>query len=315
MSVQTQERRGLTGRIFLVPLLLAFMLGLGMAPGAAEAATDAAGGPINQVCAVDPGEPVDAQVTVEHDGHLIAFCCRMCRSRFQRNPGPYLVALGLAEQEAADEPSHGDRHEHGDEHGDEHEHEHAREEAEDHEHAHDHEAAHEHDHEHDDAHAHAPHDDDHHHHHHHHGEVPTLMAWLGQFHAVAVHLPIGLLLAAAIAELLLLLSGRGNLAHVTRFCIWLGALGALLAATLGWFHIGWDLAHDDALIGPHRWLGTAVALWSILLVVLVERAHRREGPRARRAFRLALLVGTLALVVTAHYGGMIVHGPDYYHWP
>lgn len=131
----------------------------------------------------------------------------------------------------------------------------------------------------------------------------------------SVHLPVGLLLAAAIAELLALLSRSGNLRHAARYCTWLGAIGALVAATLGWFHMGWDLHHDDALVGPHRWLGTGLALWSVLLVVLVECAHRRPQGHARTWYRLALLAGAILLLITAHYGGMIVHGPDYYTWP
>ncbi|MBE7560308.1 hypothetical protein HS125_15750 [bacterium] len=63
--------------------------------------------------------------------------------------------------------------------------------------------------------------------HHEHAErpfLPRLLEFVGKLHVVVVHFPIALLLAAALAELGVML-GYGGLSGATRFCLVLGAAG------------------------------------------------------------------------------------------
>ncbi len=228
----------------------------------------------NQMCPVTPEEPAKARYAIEHGEQTIYFCCGRCAGRFRRDPERYLAVLATLPADG-----HADH---------DHEHDHA----EDAEHAAD-----------DDAHADHQHED-----------VPRLLAWLGHFHVVVVHFPIGLLLAGAIGELLHLATRRPWLRDGVRFSIWGGAIGAVLAAPLGWFLAGWDLTHDDWLLGTHRWLGTLVFFWAVALVAVMEL--RRTRPQARWAWGyLALLFsGALLVAITGHFGGMLVFGPEYLAW-
>ncbi len=145
--------------------------------------------------------------------------------------------------------------------------------------------------------------------------MPVVLRWLGYFHPATVHFPVGLIVAAAAAELLAMARRKAWFGDAARFCTWGAAIGALIATPLGWFNAGWDLAYDDRLLALHRWLGTGAMLWMIALVVLVELASRRGTGTWRWAYRAALLVGVTVVLLVGHYGGSLVYGPDYYHWP
>ena len=141
--------------------------------------------------------------------------------------------------------------------------------------------------------------------------VPRPLAWLGKFHPSAVNFPIALLVAAALSELLLMRSGRDLFFHATRFSVWVGSLGALAAATLGWFFAGFCLVDEEWLMTTHRWLGTSTSVWALLVLVLCERAYRSGE---RQAFRLALFPGAALVATTGFFGGALLYGLDHYAW-
>ncbi|MCC6356121.1 MAG: hypothetical protein IT577_19710 [Verrucomicrobiae bacterium] len=46
--------------------------------------------PVNKVCPVKEGKPVDPAITAEHEGRLIGFCCEGCKAAFVKDPKAYL---------------------------------------------------------------------------------------------------------------------------------------------------------------------------------------------------------------------------------
>ena len=136
-----------------------------------------------------------------------------------------------------------------------------------------------------------------------------VVTWLGRFHPVAVHFPIALLLAAALAELLGTLTGQSSFEPAARFCLIVGAIGAVVAAPLGWAdavsssHTGWPLFF-------HRWLGTATATWALIMLLLVF--SRVRNPQGRWRYRIAIYLGAIAVCVTAFLGSAVDHGFGYY---
>jgi mono/diheme cytochrome c family protein/uncharacterized membrane protein len=141
-----------------------------------------------------------------------------------------------------------------------------------------------------------------------------LTGWLARFHPAAVHFPIALLVAAAVAEVLFALTGRPLFDAAGRFCTWFGALAALPAAALGWCCGGFHLQDPDWVLATHRWLGTSTALSALAVVGLSEMA-RRPGSRGRPWFRAALLAATGLVLVTGFFGGAVVNGLAHYAWP
>jgi mono/diheme cytochrome c family protein/uncharacterized membrane protein len=142
-----------------------------------------------------------------------------------------------------------------------------------------------------------------------------LIRWLGQFHPAAVHFPIGLLTAAAVAELLGLVTGKLAFDAISRYCLWFGALTAVVAGILGWFLGGFHLTDTSWVLMAHRWLGTSTSAWAGLVLVLSELSRRPDHRRARMRFRVALFAVAVLVLITGFFGGALVFGFEHYSWP
>jgi mono/diheme cytochrome c family protein/uncharacterized membrane protein len=147
------------------------------------------------------------------------------------------------------------------------------------------------------------------------GFVEQLLRWLGKFHPAAVHFPIALLTAAAAAELFGVTTGKPTWESVARYCVWFGALTAVVAGLLGWFRGGLRLTDPSWILMTHRWLGTCTVVCAALVLLLSEVSRRPERRRARMAFRVTLLVVALLSLATGFFGGAVVFGLDHYTWP
>jgi uncharacterized membrane protein len=142
-----------------------------------------------------------------------------------------------------------------------------------------------------------------------------LIDWLGKFHPPASHFPVALLVAAALAELLGIVTGRSMFEGAARYCLWFGALGALLTALLGWCMAGFRVSDHSGLLTLHRWVGTTVAVSASLVLLLSERrrCHAQRGS-ARVAFRFGLLVVTSLVLYAGFLGGAMIYGLHQHQW-
>lgn len=306
---------------WIVLSILATLAAVAAVPGAeGQAATDGDDTAVvtNQTCPVLTDEAVDPAQWVEYRGKRVYFCCRMCRAKFQRDPVRYLDHLP---QFADSEPTsvQGDDVGQASADGDEGRARDAPHPA----------AADERTHEPDEAGAadasagtpagedeHAEHDHAAHEHRNGNAGLMRLVRWLGNFHPASVNFPIALLISAALAELLLMVTGRAMFDAAARFCVWLGSASTVGAATLGWFFGGFRLTDPEWVMTVHRWLGTAAGIWAILLLALCVAAHRGEEPPSRWLpwYRFVLFVGATVVAVNGFFGGALVYGLDHYAW-
>jgi len=121
--------------------------------------------------------------------------------------------------------------------------------------------------------------------------------WIGHFHPLLVHLPIGILLFAAVLMVFGRWRGVDTEAAVT--LAWgLGALSAGLACATGWWLARSGEYEADA-VETHQWLGLATAGLSALTYFV-------------RRYRWIPATATVVLLTGAgHYGGNLTHGEDY----
>lgn len=144
-----------------------------------------------------------------------------------------------------------------------------------------------------------------------------VMAFLGAFHPVLVHLPIGILCFAVVLDTWCRLRQRTDFQQSLVLLYVAGACGAWLSAGTGWILANsGDYAGD--LLTRHRWSGIGTALYSTLLA-WVTHSQRLPGRQTRdtkraggRIGKLILPAGMLVLIVlTGHWGGSLTHGEGY----
>jgi len=138
--------------------------------------------------------------------------------------------------------------------------------------------------------------------------VDDLGSFLGHFHPVWVHLPIGILVLLGLLELAGLASRSPRFswlpaitARQRTLILGIGAAAALLGVILGLLLArGGD--YDPALIGRHRSLGIATA-GATLVLLAVHRLRWLYAP--------ALVLSLLLVTETADAGARITHGTNY----
>lgn len=236
----------------------------------------------NAMCPVITDEPIDPEIYSEYQERRVYFCCQKCKRQFDRDPEPFMVNLaaldiGLDHDERPSDTSGG-----------------RVEQAEPHLHGEDR--------------ADGAHDLDH-------GAEPwPILKWIGKFHPATVHFPIGLLLAAFIAECLFVATRRRWFDEAGRFCLWGGVIGATVAALLGWLFGGIQLVDEDWLLTTHRWAGSGTALVSIIVLALSERLRWRQPGGNRRGLRVSLVVVAILVAAAGFFGGALVYGLNHYSW-
>jgi uncharacterized membrane protein len=137
--------------------------------------------------------------------------------------------------------------------------------------------------------------------------MQDLASFLGRFHVLALHLPVGIVIAAVALDWLARRPRYAELARASGFLWGAAAVTAVATAVLGLLHFA-----EGGFTGPsadaHRFYGIVTALGAVGVWWLAARA-RGAPPRAAR---LAAGVAMLALVsVTGHYGGNLTHGSTY----
>ena len=130
-----------------------------------------------------------------------------------------------------------------------------------------------------------------------------IIAYIGRFHPLVLHLPIGSLL---MTFLLLLVSRfqKVPLDKAIRIGIDFSFAGAFFSALLGYF-LSLDSAYDFEALKFHFWAGIITLLLTLGLSI-VHRMKNKEN-----LFFGGFLLTLVALSVTGHKGAQITHGDDF----
>jgi uncharacterized membrane protein len=130
-----------------------------------------------------------------------------------------------------------------------------------------------------------------------------LVLFVGRFHPMLVHLPIGGLIILGILELLAKVPRFKDAAQNNGLILGLTAVTSITTALLGWM-LSQSGGYDPQLLPWHKWAGFGVAAACTLTWLL-----RSLG--LRLAYRFSLLATLAALVVASHLGASITHGRDF----
>jgi len=130
--------------------------------------------------------------------------------------------------------------------------------------------------------------------------------FLGRFHVLVLHLPIGIILLAIVAEFFARSPKFSQVDAASDFLWKLGSAVAVLAVVLGLMHAG-EGGFDAADLNAHRLWGISFTVLCIAVTLLRSLAadlYRRVQP-------IAAVVVLLAMTMTGHYGGNLTHGATY----
>jgi len=133
-----------------------------------------------------------------------------------------------------------------------------------------------------------------------------LITFIGRFHPLWVHLPIGFLIIAVFFKAYVVLGKKPAMQEAVNFSLLLGTISALIAAVLG-FLLSQSGGYEDALLDIHL-----VAGWmTVVISAIAWWINKHEDRFSKKLNYIVLGFMILALSVTGHFGGSLTHGEDY----
>ena len=126
--------------------------------------------------------------------------------------------------------------------------------------------------------------------------------FIGRFHPLLVHLPIGILLLAALFQLLALKPKFASLHAATSIALFWGMVFAILSCISGYF-LSQSGDYDEEMVSTHQWFGISTAFISLIAYLF----NRWENEFAK----WVILLMVPLIFVTGHLGGSLTHGSDY----
>lgn len=137
--------------------------------------------------------------------------------------------------------------------------------------------------------------------------MEEIVKYLGNFHPVVLHLPIG----AFLFTLLLFAYQKFTNIKLTipiRLGLIFSFISAIVSSILGYI-LQFYGEYDNSLVNFHMWL----AVLTTLLIGLIYFLHKKNEDNKYIAHSFVSAV--IFMTVTGHYGGSITHGKDYLKLP
>ncbi|MBC8766360.1 hypothetical protein H4O18_00010 [Arenibacter sp. BSSL-BM3] len=140
--------------------------------------------------------------------------------------------------------------------------------------------------------------------------VPDFVLFLGRFHPLVVHLPIGFLFFAFILELYGRWIKNPALSMAITLALFGGAISALAASILGYM-LSLSGDYDQSMLDTHFWFGIATTLITFFAWAIRSGRLNIEKLNGLKSNMAALTLVVVLVSVTGHYGGNLTHGSDY----
>ena len=134
--------------------------------------------------------------------------------------------------------------------------------------------------------------------------MSPFLTFIGHFHPVLVHLPIGLILGALLLQLLATRPAYAAVRPAVPVVLLAGAFSGVLSCCTGWI-LSTSGEYDATLVGWHQWMGIGLTFFCFYVW---SRARQKGFDCVQTMLSIALLV---MVIVTGHLGGSLTHGSDY----
>ncbi len=141
-------------------------------------------------------------------------------------------------------------------------------------------------------------------------EVPDIIFFLGRFHPLVVHLPIGFLFLAVLLEIISIKPKFEKYRPVLSFVWMVGVVSSMLAVGLGLF-LSWSGGYDEETLGWHKWSGIFLMIISAVRFFLGRKKIKSFLFLGEPFKKLTVALVAVLLLLTGHLGGSLTHGSDY----
>lgn len=132
--------------------------------------------------------------------------------------------------------------------------------------------------------------------------------FVGRFHPLLVHLPIGFLFFAFLLELWQRFGNKKGLGDAIASALFLGGVSAVSAAGTGYL-LSQGGGYGEDTLSIHMWLGFGVAFFALIAFVL--RYWYYKASLVKHVYSTVMLGLVMCLMAAGHYGGTLTHGSDY----
>ncbi|WP_316839735.1 c-type cytochrome domain-containing protein [Pedobacter gandavensis] len=132
----------------------------------------------------------------------------------------------------------------------------------------------------------------------------TIPEFIGRFHPILVHLPIGILLLGCLFQLLSINAKFVFLKPAIPLICLFGALAAIFSSASGYL-LSESGDYDGDLVDLHFWMGITVSVLAMMLYFMYLKEVKEIFLNLTSATLIVLIT------LTGHYGGSLTHGSDY----
>lgn len=139
--------------------------------------------------------------------------------------------------------------------------------------------------------------------------VPDIAMFIGRFHPMVLHFPVGVLVALILLEILGLFKPSEGLSLAGYLLLALGTHTAVIAVVMGLF-LASEGGYNEETLFWHKWLGFGVAV-TALLASGCKIAELKGASSFKVGYKVSLLLAFICLNFGGHEGANLTHGKTY----
>lgn len=135
-------------------------------------------------------------------------------------------------------------------------------------------------------------------------------AFIGRFHPLFVHLPIGFLSLVVLLELLKFFHKISLPTEISKVILLVSALSATLSCMAGYF-LSFEGGYNEEILNEHQNQGIALALFTWLAWLSKNVWLNSKFNSNKFVYFPSLGFATLLMIIAGHHGGNLTHGETY----